>query len=147
MVTFSSYSSNACHDFSGVTERLQHTGMHHLLTHVILVRVACGSKLTPAPYEKAQTSEEMIYMQAVRSSSMWFLYTGMHTYMQTNMQRLSRFAKGGRAAPTYMQSSPHFMYLHQKAYTPAICNGMPYTPMCLGRRPMTALTSCTVSSG
>ncbi len=24
----------------------------------------CGSKLTPAPYEKAQTSEEMIYMQA-----------------------------------------------------------------------------------
>ncbi len=27
-----------------------------------------GSKLTPAPYEKAQTSEEMIYMQAVRSS-------------------------------------------------------------------------------
>ncbi len=31
-------------------------------------RMACGSKLTPAPYEKAQTSEEMIYMQAVRSS-------------------------------------------------------------------------------
>ncbi len=40
-------------------------------------------KLTPAPYEKAQTSEEMIYMQAVRSSrqlstevlrmSAWFL--------------------------------------------------------------------------
>ncbi len=27
-----------------------------------------GFKLTPAPYEKAQTSEEMIYMQAVRSS-------------------------------------------------------------------------------
>ncbi len=27
-----------------------------------------GSKLTPAPYEKAQTSEEKIYMQAVRSS-------------------------------------------------------------------------------
>ncbi len=26
-----------------------------------------GSKLTPAPYEKAQTSEEMMYMQAVRS--------------------------------------------------------------------------------
>ncbi len=45
--------------------------------------VACGSKLTPAPYEKAQTSEEIIYMQAVRSSrqlstevlrmSAWFL--------------------------------------------------------------------------
>ncbi len=31
------------------------------------------SKLTPAPYEKAQTSEEMIYMQAVRSS--WQLST------------------------------------------------------------------------
>ncbi len=30
--------------------------------------VQCGFKLTPAPYEKAQTSEEMIYMQAVRSS-------------------------------------------------------------------------------
>ncbi len=28
--------------------------------------VACYSKLTPAPYEEAQTSEEMIYMQAVR---------------------------------------------------------------------------------
>ncbi len=28
----------------------------------------CCSKSTPAPYEKAQTSEEMIYMQAVRSS-------------------------------------------------------------------------------
>ncbi len=27
-----------------------------------------GSKLTPVPYEKAQTSEEKIYMQAVRSS-------------------------------------------------------------------------------
>ncbi len=27
-----------------------------------------GSKLTPAPYEKAQTSEETIYMQAIRSS-------------------------------------------------------------------------------
>ncbi len=45
--------------------------------------VGYGSKLTPAPYEKAQTSEEMIYMQAVRSSrqlstevlrmSAWFL--------------------------------------------------------------------------
>ncbi len=30
--------------------------------------IACGSKLTPAPYEKAQTSWEMIYMRAVRSS-------------------------------------------------------------------------------
>ncbi len=30
-------------------------------------------KLTPAPYEKTQTSEEMMYMQAVRSS--WQLST------------------------------------------------------------------------
>ncbi len=30
--------------------------------------MARSSKLTPAPYEKAQTSEEKIYMQAVRSS-------------------------------------------------------------------------------
>ncbi len=39
-----------------------------LMTHVLLVRVACGSQSAPAPYEKAQTSEEKIYMQAVRSS-------------------------------------------------------------------------------
>ncbi len=48
-----------------------------------LKRVIICYKLTPAPYEKAQTSEEMIYMQAVRSSrqlstevlrmSAWFL--------------------------------------------------------------------------
>ncbi len=39
-----------------------------LPTHVSLFGVTCGSKLTPSPYEKAQTSEEKIYMQAVRSS-------------------------------------------------------------------------------
>ena len=33
--------------------------LNHLLTHVILVRVACGSRITPAPYEKAQASEEI----------------------------------------------------------------------------------------
>ncbi len=34
----------------------------------MLVVQAPGSKLTPAPYEKAQTSEEKIYMQAVRAA-------------------------------------------------------------------------------
>ncbi len=33
----------------------------------MVVQVFTRSKLTPAPYEKAQTSEEKIYMQAVRS--------------------------------------------------------------------------------
>ncbi len=42
----------------------------HVHVHeCVEVRTHAGcSKLTPAPYEKAQTSEEMIYMQAVRSS-------------------------------------------------------------------------------
>ncbi len=42
------------------------TGVHGI--HTYMISATCGSKLTPAPYEKAQTSEEMIYMQAVRSS-------------------------------------------------------------------------------
>ena len=53
MVTFLSYISNACHSLSGVAERLQHTSLYfnygrpliHLLTQVILVRVACGSNI------------------------------------------------------------------------------------------------------
>ena len=58
---------------------------HHaaLVLREIPVRRAERFRLTPAPYEKAQTSEEKIYMQAVRSSrqlstemlcmSAWFL--------------------------------------------------------------------------
>ncbi len=38
------------------------------IMHAKLATATSSSKLTPATYEKAQTSEEKIYMQAVRSS-------------------------------------------------------------------------------
>ena len=44
--------------------------LNHLLMHVILVRVACGSRITPAPYEKAQASEEICKRAAHPSSKL-----------------------------------------------------------------------------
>ena len=35
------------------------SSLNNILTRVIFVRVACGSRITPAPYEKAQASEEI----------------------------------------------------------------------------------------
>ncbi len=50
-----------------------------------------GSELTPAPYEKAQTSEEKIYMQAVRSSRQ--LSTEV-PYIAAPISKLHRYTRG-----------------------------------------------------
>ena len=95
MVTFLSYISNACHSLSGVAERLQHTWarlMHHIihsssqhghLLNLIATPVTLcqgwqsGSRITPAPYEKPQASEE-ICKRAAHPSSKWQSGSNIH---------------------------------------------------------------------
>ncbi len=83
----------------------------------VKMRMAGSSKLTPAPYEKAQTSEEMIYMQAVRSSrqlstevlrmSAWFLAGSSHKPRTAVFCILTQPVLSSKSMNTYMHTVQH----------------------------------------